>query len=451
MVTPIRHSLTGKVVAWAFLLVLIAIVSAIILQAALDSPWLAFVATAAVMAAVTAWSGSRLMRRTQRVVQALRDGIQSLCSNDFSVSITDRSHDELAEVVAQYNQLGSALRGERQNLYQRELLLDSVIQNTPQAVVLTNASGTVLYSNIAARHVFGEGEKLEGSNFGALLRRTPASLREAIDAADDSLCTLDMSGECEVYHVSKRHLLLNARAHHLYLFKQLTREFNAQEVATCKRVIRVIAHELNNSIGPISSLAHSGRLLAPPSASAQLDRIFATIEDRMQHLRSFIDGYARFAKLPKPRIAPVEWEDFIRSIRAAVPCELDRQLPGRPGIFDASQLAQALINVLKNAHEANSPPEHIAIAIESDDHGTQIEVRDRGCGMSEEVLENALLPFYSTKPAGTGLGLALCREIIEAHGGRMKLANREGGGLVVTLWLPRREGLEAQGEPVYTR
>jgi signal transduction histidine kinase len=115
------------------------------------------------------------------------------------------------------------------------------------------------------------------------------------------------------------------------------------------------------------------------------------------------------------------------------------------------QLTQALINLLKNAHEANSPPEQVVLAIESDDGGTQIEVRDRGCGMSAEVLENALLPFYSTKPAGTGLGLSLCREIIEAHGGRMKLANREGGGLVVSLWLPGREGPGASGVPVYLR
>jgi two-component system, NtrC family, nitrogen regulation sensor histidine kinase NtrY len=448
---PLSLSLTGRIVAWAFILVLIAIVSAIALCSALGSPWRACALTAAVMAALTAWSGSRLMLGTQRVIRALRDGILSLRSSDFSVSIAERAQDDLAEVVAQYNELGSALRGERQSLYQRELLLESVIQSTPQSVVLTNAIGTVVYSNIAARNLFGDGGNLEGANFGSLLKRTPAALREAIDAADDSLCTLEVQGESEVFHVAKRHFFLNTRDHHLYMFKQLTREFNAQEVATCKRVIRVIAHELNNSIGPISSLAHSGRLLAPSPSSAQLDRIFATIEERMQHLRSFIDGYAQFAKLPKPRIACVEWQDFIRSIRAAVPCELDQQLPLCPGTFDASQLAQALINVLKNAHEANSPPEQVVISIQSDERGAQIEVRDRGCGMSAEVMENALLPFYSTKPTGTGLGLSLCREIVVAHGGRMKLANREGGGLVVSLWLPRREGPEATGAHVYPR
>jgi two-component system nitrogen regulation sensor histidine kinase NtrY len=443
MLIPVRHSLAGKVVAWAFLLVLTAIASALGIYRVSGSPWLAFILTAAAMAALTTWSGRRLLRRTQRVFRALRDGMQSLRSNDFSISITERPRDDLAEVIAEYNGLGFALRTERQNLYQRELLLDSVIQSTPHALVLTNEAATVLYSNIAARHLFGDGKRLEGAGFSALLQRTPVALREAIDAAEDSLCTLEVRGESEVFHVSRQHFVLNARTHHLYLLKQLTREFNAQEVATWKRVIRVIAHELNNSIGPISSLAHSGRQLESRSSGAQLDRILATIEERMRHLRGFIDGYARFAKLPKPRIAAVAWADFIGSIRSAVPFELEQPLPANPGTFDATQLSQALINVLKNAHEADSPPEQVAVAVDTDERGTRIEVRDRGCGMSEEVMENALLPFYSTKPAGTGLGLSLCREIIEAHGGRMKLANRAGGGLVVSLWLPRREGAEA--------
>ena len=116
---------------------------------------------------------------------------------------------------------------------------------------------------------------------------------------------MEVAGEPQVYHLSQRGFLLNAQPHRLVLLKQLTRELAAQEVAVWKKVIRVIAHELNNSLAPISSLVHSGRLLArgmPEHAPdpAQLERVFTTIGERTAHLTSFIDGYARFAKLPRP-------------------------------------------------------------------------------------------------------------------------------------------------------
>ena len=112
-------------------------------------------------------------------------------------------------------------------------------------------------------------------------------------------------------------------------------------------------------------------------------------------------------------------------------------MPREPAEFDPAQLQQVLINLLKNAHESGSAPDEVRISIDAGTNVWQLNVLDRGSGMSEEVLRNALLPFYSTKPAGTGLGLTLSREVLEAHGGRITLANREGGGLQVALWLPR--------------
>ncbi len=142
------------------------------------------------------------------------------------------------------------------------------------------------------------------------------------------------------------------------------------------------------------------------------------------------------AKLPVPELESVEWAEFLSNLREHYPFVQDGALPTVTARFDTVQLEQALINVLKNAHESGSQPEQVTLGVHQAGKLVRIDVCDRGPGMSEAVLSNALLPFYSTKRHGTGLGLALAREIAEAHGGRIALSNRDGGGLCVSLVLP---------------
>jgi two-component system, NtrC family, nitrogen regulation sensor histidine kinase NtrY len=429
--------MAGWATLWLGGIALLGVLLTLVARALVPIPWLAGLLAALVLAPLVAWSGSRLTSQWGRMVSALNDGVLSLKDRDFSVSVTPAGNDEFTELVSNYNGLGDRLRIERQSLYQRELMLDTVIQATPLALVLTNDADTVLYSNSSARRLFAEGRKLEGDRFARYLDRAPAPLREAIGRGGDTLFTLEIAGEPEVYHVSQRSFLLNSLPHRLLLLKQLTREINSQEVATWKKVIRVIAHELNNSLAPITSLAHSGQILAQaPPDPEQLERVFSTIEDRARHLASFIEGYAQFAKLPQPRLAAVPWEVLIERLRVVVAFKLSAPLPKRMASFDTAQVEQALINLLKNARESGADPASIELSVQTAAQGFSIEVRDRGPGFSPAALEHALVPFYSTKESGTGLGLTLCREIVEAHGGRLRIANREGGGAMVTLWLP---------------
>lgn len=429
--------MAGWATLWLSGFALLAALLTGLLHAWIDSPGLASVVAALLLAPLAVLAGARLTARWSAVARALGDGVQSLKDRDFSVSVTAATGDELGELVAHYNGLGERLRVERQSLYQRELMLDTVIQATPLALILTNEADLVLYSNTAGRQLFAGGRRLEGDRFAGYLANAPGPLREAVGRGGDTLFTLELAGEPQVFHVSQRRFMLNAQPHRLLLLKQLTREINSQEVATWKKVIRVIAHELNNSLAPITSLAHSGRILANSSPDPrQLDRVFSTIEDRARHLARFIEGYAQFAKLPHPRIAAVTWEVLIERLRVVAEFRLAGQAPRRAASFDTAQIEQALINLLKNARESGSEPDDIELAIEPSAQGFSIEVRDRGPGFSPAALENALVPFFSTKESGTGLGLTLCREIVEAHGGRLRIVNREGGGAAVDLWIP---------------
>jgi two-component system nitrogen regulation sensor histidine kinase NtrY len=371
--------------------------------------------------------------------RALSGTVASYQDGDFAFSLRWSQNDELADLVAAHNALGDVLRKQRLDLVQRELLLDTMVQNTPVAMLLVAEGRAIVYANLAARQLLHQGRRLEGQHLADIVEQASVALAEALARPGDGLFTSGYGEQEEVYHLARRRFSLNGRQHELLLLRQLTLELRRQEVQTWKKVIRVISHELNNSLAPLASLAHSGAELVRRGQTGRLPQILATIEERTRHLESFILGYARFAKLPAPRLASCAWQPFLDSLAAQAIFTLDAPPPAQAAVFDAAQMQQALLNLLKNALESGSQAQHIGLLVSQGQGQVRIEVRDRGPGMSGTVLENALVPFYSTKRSGTGLGLALAREIAEAHGGRITLANRDGGGLTVTLILPLPE------------
>ena len=399
-------------------------------------PWAAALiasTSVGVLVAAIIWRALVPMRALFR---ALAGTVASYRDGDFSFGIRWDKASDLIELVEAHNALGTTLREQRLALVQRELLLDTMVQNTPVAMVLVDPSRRVVLGNLAARRMLGDGKRLEGRAFDDLVGDADPAVREAFARGGDGMFTVGSDDDEDIYHLSRRNFRLNGRIHELVLLRQLTAELRRQEVQTWKKVIRVISHELNNSLAPIASLAHSGAELLRRGQYERLPSALATIEERARHLEGFIRDYARFAKLPAPRLEPVEWQRFIAQLHTQV--DFVAELHPADGIarVDAAQLEQALINLLKNAHESGTEPSEVRLSVRRVGDGWRIDVLDRGSGMSEAVLANALLPFYSTKRHGTGLGLALAREIAEAHGGRIALLNREGGGLCVSMVLP---------------
>src|SRR5579885_1839391 len=159
--------------------------------------------TLIVMLPLCAWLAHQTVSPLRKLLRALEGAVASYRDGDFSISIASRRRDELGALVKMHNALGATLREQRQNLAQRELLLDTVVQNTPVALVLTDGSGRVAYANIAARHLFNEGRSLNGLHFATLIADAPEALRKATEGTEDALFSVEMDGSEETFHLSQ--------------------------------------------------------------------------------------------------------------------------------------------------------------------------------------------------------------------------------------------------------
>lgn len=381
----------------------------------------------------------RWARDWRRSTEVVRTAIDGLKAGDYSLQLAPPEDPTLGELTAIYNELAAALAAERAELRRRELLLDGALEASPAAVVLVGEHERILFANRAARVLFRDGHRLEGSRFGALGEGGPETLRAALAAAEDAVVTVPLAEGDETFQILHRQFLLDGRPRRLVQVRRLTAELRRQEILGWKKAIRVIGHEVRTHLAAIRSLARSARQFGERSDPARVHELLTDIDDAGGALQRFIDGYGQFARLPEPRRETVALRGFLEHLARTEVFTIAGEVPAIAVYIDPGQMQQVLLNLLKNAREAGSPSGAIEVAASIEDRAFVLEVRDRGCGMDAMELERALHPFQSTKPDGSGLGLAICREIAEAHGGSLRLAPRTGGGLAVSVRLPLAE------------
>lgn len=397
------------------------------------SPPVAILFSVTIVLVVAVWSAGFLAAPLRELHDDLGNALRAARDGDHSLRLAARGSGDVAELKRLYNELADAVRSDRYAIQSKEILLDTILQRSPMGIVLLNAADRIVYSNLSARDLLAPGSRLEGRNFHEVTSGVATPVRDYIERGEDALIHFDG----EVFQITQRRFRLHTQEHRLVLIDRLTQELRRQELGVWKKAIRVINHEINNSIAPISSLFHSARKAQQkPGAEHRVEEIYGLIEERLSHLRQFLESYAQFARLPEPRKEQVSLERVLEAVRALYPFRLEGTADVEARL-DPAQVEQVLINLLKNAHESGSGPGEVVVSIQVAASDIVLRVLDRGSGMSEDVMRRALLPFYSTKPSGSGLGLALSNEVIEAHGGRMRLAAREGGGTEVTCWLPR--------------
>jgi nitrogen fixation/metabolism regulation signal transduction histidine kinase len=386
-------------------------------------------------------------QQTHQILQTLLHGLRNLQDGDFSISLADNKVNKSqsqAEVLALFNQVTDKLRQEKQSLYQRELLLDKVVNASDVVTILVNHRDTIIFANRAAESFLNQKSML-GMSWAALLGEKLPEFNQHHDKDNAIIQLLSVETKEEnSWHLSRHHLKLHGSRHQLTLLKPITQAMQQQELQTWKKVIRVINHELNNSIAPISSMCHSGNILAERLNEPQLIRVFSTISKRINKLAEFIQSYSQLARLSRPKKQSFDLIKTLQQLQELYQFTLNFQHASVIFSGDESQIEQLLINLLKNAQQAcltnnieqDNSEKACVVSIQRHQDQLAITVRDFGTGMPVEVLQKAFLPYYSTKTDGSGIGLSICREITDGHQGRITLNNHPDGGLQVDVHLP---------------
>ncbi len=440
-----RRSLEGRVFRIALVSGLPGIAGAALLLGALRANPALFWTVLVILAASTAAFAVAIRNRVVRTLQPVANLIGAIRENDYSIRGTIvPGRDAVGLVFWEINELAATLRERKLGELESAALLRAVVGKIDTAIFMFDFDARLRFVNRSA-------ESLLGIPATRLLGRTAEELglSEWMEGAEARTVerVLSAAGRWSVRRSTFRE---EGRPHHLVVVTDLRQALREEERQAWQRIIRVLGHELNNSLAPIRSIAES--LLSasacvprPEDWDSDLQRGLQVIGSRAASLTRFLDGYRQLARLPEPQRRRIGIEGLLRRVAALESRVPVRVAEGREVVVDADadQLEQLLINLIRNAADASlETGGSVTVAWRSTPAAIEVNVLDEGPGLGST--SNLFVPFYTTKPGGSGIGLLLSRQIAEAHGGSLTLTNRkEGAGCVATLRIPVRASRDA--------
>jgi len=380
---------------------------------------------------VGSWIGFSVMLRQHvvRPLQTLSNLLSALREGDFSIRGRETGIDEaLGLAMVEINQISEILQQHRRGAVEATALLEKVMEEIDVAVFAFDHEGHV-------RLVNRGGQRLLRRDASAILDQPAVELglEQCLDGPPSQILELGAAGAAGSWEMRRGTFRQDGRPHHLIVLSDLTRTLRQQEREAWQRLIQVLRHEINNSLAPINSLADSLRMLVrreplPIDWQDDLNSGLKVIADRSGGLSRFMSSYARLTQLPPPVVDRVQVGEWVRRV-VALEHRMAVSIEDGPPISlmaDGDQLDQLLINLVANAVEAASETEGEVVvrwaALPFGGQEFMLEVLDSGPGLPQT--QNLFVPFFTTKPDGSGIGLVLSRQIAENHSGSLTLANR---------------------------
>jgi nitrogen fixation/metabolism regulation signal transduction histidine kinase len=388
-----------------------------------------------------AWLGfaAAVRERAASPLRTLANLLEAMREGDYSIRARGARGDEaLGEVMQQVNAMGATLRAQRLGALEATALLRKVMEEINVGVFAFDAGHILRLVNRA-------GEKILAQPQERLLNRTAEELglSEFLDGEPMRTLARTFPGGSGRWGISRSAFREGGLPHQLLVVTDLTQPLRAEELQAWQRLVRVLGHELNNSLAPIKSIAGSlASLLArTPRASDWEDDMRSGLEviaARSEALSRFLGAYARLAKLPQPTFRRVQLDEWLPRV-AAMEIRVKPQIESGPPVAvqaDPDQLEQVMINLIRNAADASlDTGGKVEVGWLRNGSTVELIVRDEGPGLANT--SNLFVPFFTTKPGGSGIGLVLSRQIAEAHGGSLALRNRKPGpGCEAVLTLP---------------
>jgi nitrogen fixation/metabolism regulation signal transduction histidine kinase len=396
-----------------------------------------------VLLVVACWLGFALAARNRviRPLQTMSNLLLALREGDFSFRARGAGQrDPLGDVLAEINGLGEILQTQRRGALEATALLSAVIKEIDVAIFAFDADRILRLVNPAGQSLLGQpSERLLGRNAGAI------GLAECLEGEPSRILgPSDLSRAYGRWSMRRTTFREDGRPHQLVVFGDLSRPLREEQLKAWQRLVRVLGHELNNSLAPIKSIAATlGTAMerSPRQADWESDMQsgLGVIAARAESLERFLQGYTRLARLPPPQAAPCDLAALLERA-AALERRLDVEVRAGPAVavmVDAAQVEHAVINLVKNAVEASLDQKSAKVRLSWRIGGGSVEiwVEDNGAGISETA--NLFVPFFTTKPEGSGIGLVLCQQIAENHGGSLALYNRDDRtGCIAIMRLP---------------
>lgn len=392
---------------------------------------------------VAAWIGFAASVRTRvvRPLQTLANVLGALRQEDYSIDARGANTDDaLGLVLTEANALREILRERRLGALEAATLLRTVLSEIDAAIFAFDQDGVLRLMNRAA-------EVLLDSRSTRAVGADARQLGLAFLLDGDAPRTFDRAfpGSTGRWELRRGEFRQSGHVHTLVVLSDLSRVLREEERQAWQRLVRVLTHEINNSLAPISSIADTLIRLLERDSLDQPGRRDAregleVIGRRADSLRRFMTAYARMAQLPTPRLEPIDVRSLVERV-ARLEDRLIVRMSGGPDLSvraDRDQIEQVLINLLRNAVdavEANDGRGGVDLSWSGQNGVVEIRVTDEGTGLADTA--NLFVPFFTTKPGGSGIGLPLSRQIAEAHGGTLQLENRaDRPGCVARLTLP---------------